>query len=89
MLFLFRRKTRRQWKLKYTFLHQGQQVHESDRFLSQAEAEERFAAMQHYHAQLQQPITHAQLTGPNGVRRDLLIAKSGRQGKTRQQFELV
>lgn len=89
MLFFFRRRTRRRWKLKYTFLHHGQEVHEFERFFSQAEAEERFATMRNYHAQLQQPIMHAQLTGPDGVQRDLLATQAGRQGQTRKRFELA
>jgi hypothetical protein len=70
-------------------LHHSQEVQEFERFLSQAEAEERFATMRNYHAQLQQPITRAQLTGPDGVQRDLLAAQSDRQGQTHKRFKLA
>jgi len=71
MLHLFR-KTRSQWRLSYTFLQQGQEVREADRFLTQAEAEARFAAMVRYHTHRQQPIVRARLTGPKGFQKDLL-----------------
>lgn len=71
MLFHFKR-PRRQWKLRYTFVYNGNEVQEDDRFLTRAEAEERFQTMCAYHARLRQPITRAQLDGPNGFHTDLL-----------------
>lgn len=75
MWFRFRR-PRRQWKLKYTFVYQNNEVQESDRFLTQEEAEQRFQTMHAYHTQLQQRIIHAELIGPNGFRRDLTPVNS-------------
>ena len=71
MLHFFRRR-RRHWRLRYTFLQQGQEVREIERFFTQAEAEERFSAMTRYHTRLRQPILSAQITGPKGFQKDLL-----------------
>lgn len=70
MFFHFSR-PRRQWKLRYTFLYHGNEIQEDDRFLTRAEAEERFQTMCAYHTNLQQPITSAQLYGPKGFHADL------------------
>jgi hypothetical protein len=74
MMFRYFRRVRRQWKLSYTYLYQGQEIREIERFFSQAEAEARFVAMQRYHSQRAQPIVRAQIRGPDGRQRDLLHA---------------
>lgn len=71
MFFHFNR-PRRQWKLRYIFVYNGNEVQEDDRFLTRTEAEERFQTMCTYHAKLQQPIIKADLYGPNDFHADLM-----------------